>query len=56
MFSDYVEVDYVLKNTKEYFRQKFADKDFYMLAWSEAGFVNVFSKDKIENFSDMKKY
>ena len=55
MFESYEEVDHVQANLLDYFRKKFDEKGFYLLAWAEAGFVNVFSTEKIQSYNDLKK-
>lgn len=55
MFKNYSEVDYVLEHTFELFQAKFAEKGYHLLAWSEAGFVNMYSSEHIANFSDLSK-
>lgn len=55
MFKNYEEVDYVLEKSFDYFQKKFAEKGYYLLAWSEAGFVNLFSSLNIKSYADLKK-
>lgn len=55
MFNNYTEVDHVLAETFPYFQKKFAEKGYHLLAWSEAGFVNMYSSEKIQSYADLKK-
>lgn len=54
MFKNYQEVDYVLEKMFPYFQERFNEKGFHLLAWAEAGLVNVYSSVKIESYDDLK--
>jgi TRAP-type C4-dicarboxylate transport system substrate-binding protein len=54
-FRSYGEVDYVLKKLSKYFKQKFEEKGFKVLGWTDQGFVYIMSKQKIASKDDMKK-
>jgi TRAP-type transport system periplasmic protein len=54
LFNNKEEVDYVLDELFPEFQKRFEKSDFHLLAWANAGFVNVFSTEKIESFDDLK--
>lgn len=53
-FNDYKEIDYVMSNMEEIYGKKFEEKGFVLLAWSESGFVYIFSNKPIKTKEDMK--
>ncbi len=53
-FRSYAEVDYVLKKLSKWFKQKFEEKGYKVLGWTDQGFVYVMSKKKIGSVADMK--
>ena len=55
LFNNKEEVDYLLDELFPEFQKRFEKKGFHLLAWANAGFVNVFSTEKIESFNDLKK-
>ena len=55
MFRSYDEVDHVKGKLFDYFSKKFEEKDYVLLGFAEAGFVNIFSLEPIATHEDMKK-
>jgi TRAP-type C4-dicarboxylate transport system substrate-binding protein len=55
LFENYKQVDYVLEKMFPYFQEKFSEKGFHLLAWAEAGFVNIFSSKDISSYELLKK-
>lgn len=55
LFKSKEEVDFVLDELFDDFQNRFSQNGFHLLAWANAGFVNVFSTEKIENFDDLKR-
>jgi len=53
-FRNYAEVDYVLRKLSKWFKQKFEEKGYKVLGWTDQGFVFVMSKKKIGSVADMK--
>jgi len=53
-FRNYAEVDFVLKKLSKWFKQKFEEKGYKVLGWTDQGFVFVMSKKKIASVADMK--
>ncbi|MCB1196307.1 TRAP transporter substrate-binding protein DctP [bacterium] len=54
LFEDYRQVDYVHNELFDYFAQKFSEKGYELMGWSEVGFVYIFSKTPIEKLDDIK--
>ena len=52
-FSDYGEVDYVLRKLSKWFKKKFEAKGYKVLGWVDQGFVYIMSKKKISSKADM---
>jgi len=55
LFQNHEEVNHVQASLLNHFRTKFGEKGFYFLAWANAGFVNVFSTEKITSYDDLAK-
>jgi TRAP-type C4-dicarboxylate transport system substrate-binding protein len=55
LFSDYDEVDYVLKRVTPAFVKIFNERGVVFLGWVEVGFGRIFSKNPVRNFEDMKQ-
>ena len=53
LFRNYREVDLVHNDLKPFFAEKFREKAFELLAWSEVGYVHLFSKKPIYRVADM---
>ncbi len=54
LFKTNEEVDAVKEQLFDYFAQEFDKKGYVLLGFAEAGFVNVFSKQKIDNDASLK--
>lgn len=54
LFKTNEEVDAVKEQLFDYFAQEFDKKGYVLLGFAEAGFVNVFSKQKIDNDQSLK--
>ncbi len=53
LFRNYDEVDYVSNQLFDEFSQKFREKKFVLLGWTEVGFVYVYSKKPVHNLNDL---
>ncbi len=53
LFQNYDEVDYISQQLFDEFSQKFRQKKFILLGWTEVGFVYVYSKKPIYNLTDL---
>ncbi len=53
LFKNYNQADSVYANMKSYFEQKFLEKGFVLLGWTEVGFVKIFSNKPITNKADL---
>jgi TRAP-type C4-dicarboxylate transport system substrate-binding protein len=53
LFRNYHEVDLARTELRDYFSDKFREKGFEMLAWTEVGNVHLFSKKPIRRIEDL---
>lgn len=53
LFENTAQVDKVYTTLEPYFVQKFADKGFQLLGWSEVGFIKIFSNKPIRERKDL---
>ena len=53
LFENTAQVDKVYNAMEPYFVQKFADKGFQLLGWSEVGFIKIFSNKPIRERKDL---
>lgn len=53
LFKNYQQADTVYDAMKSYFEKKFSEKGFVLLAWTEVGFVKIFSNKPIANRADL---
>jgi len=54
LFENTTQVDKVYAELEPYFTQKFNDKGFVLLGWSEVGFIKIFSNKPIRKREDLK--
>lgn len=54
-YNGYEEVDYVLGQMEDFYRQGLAQKGFVLLGWSDIGFVHILSKHPIRGVKDIHK-
>ena len=54
LFRSTEEVDYVTSRLFDRFAEGFEKKGFILLGWAEVGWVNVFTKDRVSSFEEMK--
>jgi len=55
LFQNYEEVDFVLQKMDAFFRKGFEESGYFLLGWSEVGFVYLMSRIPISSVSDLKK-
>ena len=55
LYNGYEEVDYVLGQMEDFYRQGLAQKGFVLLGWSDIGFVHILSKHPIRGVKDIHK-
>jgi TRAP-type C4-dicarboxylate transport system substrate-binding protein len=55
LFKSYGEVDFVIKEMDEFFREGFEKNGYVLLGWSEGGFVRLMSTTPIATLDDLKK-
>jgi TRAP-type C4-dicarboxylate transport system substrate-binding protein len=55
LFESYDEIDYVLQKMDIFFKNKFADKGYILLGWSEGGFIRLMSTAPISSIDDLRK-
>ncbi|MFP4549106.1 MAG: TRAP transporter substrate-binding protein DctP [Fidelibacterota bacterium] len=55
LFQNSDEVDYVFTALLDDFQQKFLDKGYYFVAWAEAGFVYLFTQNRVATIADLKE-
>jgi len=55
LFKNTDESDYVRDRLMPYIEKGFRENGFELLGWPEIGFINFFSKEKINSIADMKK-
>jgi hypothetical protein len=53
MFESLEELDYVRGATNDYYEKAFKAKDYALLAWTDVGFVYLFTKSPVRKVSDM---
>jgi len=53
-FVSYDEVNYVLDRTAEFYRERFEQRGFVLLGWTDIGFVYLFSKQPISGAADIE--
>lgn len=54
LFNNYDEVDYVIGELEDYFKEKFEKKGYLLLGWAEVGFVYIFTNTPLTNLDDMR--
>lgn len=54
MFDSLDELDYVRGATNDYYEKAFKAKDYALLAWTDVGFVYLFTKTPVRKVSDMQ--
>ncbi len=55
LFNSYAEIDYVKEQMFDVFAARFEEKGFVLLGFSEAGFVYLFSKQRIDSVKSLQK-
>jgi len=55
LFNNYDEVDFVLEQMTDYFTQKYEEKGFILLGWSDIGFVHILSKNPVRTIDDIRR-
>jgi TRAP-type transport system periplasmic protein len=55
LFQSYEEVDTILKKMDSFFRKGFEDNGYFLLGWSEVGFVYLMSTLPISSVADLRK-
>lgn len=53
-FSSYAQVDHVYENTFAYFQHAFREKGFELLAFTETGWVHLYSNSRIEDLDGLR--
>lgn len=54
LFSNYDEVDYVVGQMEQYYRQAFLDAGYVLLGWSDIGFVYLMSAKPVRSVDDIR--
>lgn len=49
VFRDYGEYDYTVGKMDKFYKEELEKKDFVLMAWTEVGFIYVFSKKKVNS-------
>ena len=55
LFNNYDEIDFVLEQMNGYFIQKYEEKGFILLGWSDIGFVHILSKNPVRTIDDIRR-
>jgi len=55
LFQKYEEVDVIFKKMDSFFRKGFEDNGYFLLGWSEAGFIYLMSTLPISSVADLKR-
>lgn len=55
LFDNYQEFDYMIKKISPFFEKKLEEKGFIHLAWSEVGFIYLYSKKKVNSLDSLRK-
>jgi TRAP-type C4-dicarboxylate transport system substrate-binding protein len=54
LFNNYQEIDYILKENRDYLNQGFSKRGYEILGWSEVGFIYMMSTVPINSARDLK--
>lgn len=54
LFDSYEEVDYVVGQMDEFYRQRFTDEGYVLLGWADIGFVHVMSQSPVRGAPDIR--
>ena len=54
LFNDYAEVDYVLENMDDFYRQGYEERGYVFLGWADIGFVHILSQQPVATVEDMR--
>ena len=55
LFNNYDEIDFVLEQMNDYFSDKYEEKGYILLGWSDIGFVHILSKNPVRTIDDIRR-